>query len=123
RLIKKLPEDGLVLQGIELSKTALPDNASVKLRVNGSKSLDETLETVDGIVTPDTSVTDLKSVEYLVNGNKNISIYTGSDDREPVYINTSTKRITEALESDFIGQINNRLKDGIDIKKARLAVS
>lgn len=123
RLIKKLPEDGLVLQGIELSKTALPDNASVKLRVNGSKSLDETLETVDGIVTPDTSVTDLKSAEYLVNGNKNISIYTGSDDWERVYINTSTKRITEALESDFIGQINNRLKDGIDIKKARLVVS
>jgi hypothetical protein len=123
KLVKPNSTDGLTLQGLELGKTGLADNPSIKLKVQGNKSIDAALESIDNIIDDSTSITDLKSADYLVNGKKNVAIYTGSDDWHRVYINISTKRITEQLESDFIDQINNRLGEDIDIKKARLVVS
>lgn len=123
RIIEDNQNDGLTLQGIELNTTGLTDNPSIKLKVHGDKSITEALNSIDRIIDDNTSITNLKTADFLVNGRKNIVIYTGSDDWDRVYINTSTKRITEDLENDFIDQINERIGDEVDIKKARLVIN
>lgn len=119
-IMKKLitnVDDGLTLQTLELGKTSLPSEPSMKISVGGDSSLDRALQQesfADGV-----SVEDLKKAEFMFVGGKRIGIYTFGDDWERLCINTSTKHITTELESAFLQQVAERL-DGIDIKKTRL---
>ena len=113
----------MILQSMELKRTGLPNNPSIKLGVLGHRSLEETLTSLDNLFDDSTQITDLKQAEYLVDGKKTISIYTSSDDWDRIFLNTKTKHITQALEDSFIERINRRLvpeEATFDLKKARL---
>lgn len=114
RLIKPEKEDSLVLQGLNLSKTALPNNPSFRIQSEGAESIDEALDRLSSSW-QGSSISELGGMDYIVNRRK-ISLYTYGDEWHRRFINTATKSIPAQQEDYFLELIKERL-GGIDIKE------
>lgn len=124
--IVKPSEPGILrIQSMELKRTALPENPSLKIQVQGHKDIDEALDNLSEYW-KDSSISDLKQAEFLmpidrIEAFRKIGIYTYGDEWRRTCINTSTKNIPSLLEEHFLEQIRVRL-DGIDIKDSRFVL-
>lgn len=124
-LLKPKEDDGLILQSLEMRTTTLKNGPSLKVKVRGNDNLDEALDTlVDFWGT--SSIADMRQVEFAVptgrvNDYRKIGLYGYGDEWRRLYFNSSTKRITNIIEKQFLERVSQRL-GGNDIKSTRFVL-
>ncbi len=122
QLLKPDQEDLMLLQSLELRKTSLHNNPSLKVRVQGQDTLDEALDTLEAYWTS-SSIADVRQIEFGVPAGpvgiyKKLGLYTYGDEWKRTYFNTSSRRVTNLIEQQFLDKISKRLNNN-DIKTTR----
>lgn len=125
KILKPDNPDMLNLQSIELKSTPYSENPYLKLKVEGNKSIDEAIETLN--LLEGTSVSELKKAEFSIptgrtGASKKIGIYSYGDEWNRICLNTSTRNITTLTEDQFLNQIKTRL-GGLDIKTSKFIIN
>jgi len=121
-IVNPSEEDLMLLQSFELRKTALHNNPSLRLKTQGIDTLDEALQAIEEYWSG-SSIADMHQIEFgvpvgPVGVYKKLGLYTYGDEWKRTYFNTSSRRVTNLLEQQFLDKISKRLGDN-DIKSTR----
>jgi hypothetical protein len=121
KILKPDEQDLLLLQSLEMRKTSLKNNPSIKLKVNGTDTIEEAIEEVDTFWAG-SSIADLKQIEFGIPAGRagsyrKVGLYTYGDEWRRTFFNTSHRNITILLENQFLDHVSKRL--GYDIKTSR----
>lgn len=111
--------DSLKLMSLELKHAVLPGAPQLKV---AAKTLPGISEAVGALKDhwEGAKLNDLRHVEFSF-FDKRIGLYTREDNWDRVYLNATSKNITNELEEAFLGQVKDRF-GGINIKEARFIV-
>lgn len=116
KIISPSDNDSLILQSVELKNTTLPEGPSLRLQVDGTKSISDAISVLR-VYWQSLTVNELRRADFLLGGKK-VGLYTYGDEWKRTFINTATKNTTSRLEYEFIELVKERL-DGNSIKETR----
>ncbi len=106
------------LNSVSFKTTLLPGHPSVRLKVNGSSSVDDALNALPDMWN-NLGIEALRNVDYQFQG-KIVNVYIYGDEWKRIFINTTAKRNSRELENYILDDLNQRL--GTNVKETSFIV-